>query len=109
MRLVDLPAALSARTYSSDVDVVLEVEDRRCPWNEGRWRLTGGTGGATCTRTDDPADLVLGARDLGAAYLGGTSLRELAGAGRVTGAPDTLQATSHAFGSDLAPWCPVVF
>jgi predicted acetyltransferase len=109
VRLVDLPAALSARSYSSDVDVVLDVEDRRCPWNEGRWRLTGGTGGATCTRTDDPADLTLGARDLGAAYLGGTSLRELAGAGRVTGAPDQLQATSHAFGSDLAPWCPVVF
>jgi predicted acetyltransferase len=109
VRLVDLPAALSARSYSSDVDVVLDVEDRRCPWNEGRWRLTGGTGGGTCTRTDDAADLTLGARDLGAAYLGGTSLRELAGAGRVTGTPDKLQATSHAFGSDLAPWCPVVF
>jgi hypothetical protein len=36
-------------------------------------------------------------------------LRALAGAGRVTGAPDKLQATSHAFGSDLAPWCPVIF
>lgn len=109
VRLVDLPAALARRSYSTDIDVVLEVDDPRCPWNAGRWRLTGGTGGATCARTDDPADLSLGARELGAAYLGGTSLVELAAAGRVSGSAEPLRATSRAFGTDPAPWCPVVF
>ena len=109
VRLVDLPAALAARTYSADVDLVLDVADPRCPWNEGRWRLAGGTGGATCTRTDDSADLRLGARELGAAYLGGTTLTELAMAGRVDGDRPALAAASAAFASVPAPWCPIVF
>ena len=109
VRLVDLAGALSARTYATDVDLVLDVTDARCPWNAGRWRLTGGTGGATCTRSDDTADLALDVRELGAAYLGGTSLTELAGAGRVGGDPAALQAATTAFTHSPAPWCPVVF
>ncbi len=109
VRLVDLAEALGARTYSADVDLVLDVADASCPWNAGRWRLSGGTDGATCTRTDDDADLTLDVRELGAAYLGGTSLTELAGAGRVTGSPDALQAATTAFAHSPAPWCPVVF
>jgi predicted acetyltransferase len=109
VRLVDLPAALSARTYATDVDVVLDVVDERCPWNAGRWRLSGGTAGASCTRTDDDADLILDVRELGAAYLGGTSLVELAGTGRVTGSEAVLRAATAAFGHSPAPWVPVVF
>ena len=41
VRLVDVGAALEARTYQAPVDVVFEVEDAFCPWNAGRWRLTG--------------------------------------------------------------------
>ncbi len=109
VRLVDVDAALTARTYSSDVDLVLDVADARCPWNAGRWRLTGGPGGATCTRTDDPADLTMDVRELGAAYLGSTSLVELAAAGRVRGSATTLQAATTAFAHSPAAWCPVVF
>jgi predicted acetyltransferase len=50
VRLVDVPAALAARCYAAPVDVVLEVVDEFCPWNAGRWRLTGGPDGATCWR-----------------------------------------------------------
>ena len=78
-RLVDVAPALGARTYASDPDVVLEVSDAFCPWNAGRYRLAGGG----CERTQDEPDLALDASALGAAYLGGTTLRELAGAGRV--------------------------
>ncbi len=39
--------------------------------------------GATCTRTTDSADVSLSSTELGAAYLGGTSLGTLARAGRV--------------------------
>ncbi|NUK09616.1 GNAT family N-acetyltransferase, partial [Streptomyces lunaelactis] len=80
VRLVEVGAALEARTYRTPVDVVMDVEDDFCPWNAGRWRLTGDAKGASCKRTEDDADLTLSVRELGAAYLGGISLSALAGA-----------------------------
>ncbi|MFF1506018.1 GNAT family N-acetyltransferase [Streptomyces sp. NPDC058326] len=107
VRLVDVGAALEARTYQAPVDVVFEVEDAFCPWNEGRWRLTGDAKGATCVRTEDTADVALSVRELGAAYLGGTSLVSLAAAGRVRELREgALVEASVAFGSPVAPWLP---
>ncbi|MFE9738208.1 GNAT family N-acetyltransferase [Streptomyces sp. NPDC006477] len=106
-RLVEVGAALEARTYQAPVDVVLEVEDAFCPWNEGRWRLTGDRKGAACVRTSEPADLSLSVRELGSAYLGGTSLVSLAAAGRVRELREgSLVEASVAFGSPVAPWLP---
>ncbi|MFF4744225.1 GNAT family N-acetyltransferase [Streptomyces sp. NPDC001268] len=106
-RLVDVGAALAARTYRTPVDVVFEVEDAFCPWNEGRWRLSGDAKGGACERTAGPADLALNVRDLGAAYLGGMTLSSLAGAGRVRELRGgALAEASTAFGSDQAPWLP---
>ncbi|MFB7243071.1 GNAT family N-acetyltransferase [Streptomyces populi] len=107
VRLVDVGAALEARTYQAPVDVVFEVEDSFCPWNEGRWRLTGDAKGAVCARTEDAPDLALSVRELGAAYLGGVSLASLAAAGRVRELRGgALAEASTAFTSTLAPWLP---
>ncbi|MFE1589015.1 GNAT family N-acetyltransferase [Streptomyces sp. NPDC058737] len=107
VRLVDVGAALAARTYQAPVDVVFEVEDAFCPWNAGRWRLSGDAKGASCERTADAADLVLSVRELGAAYLGGVSLASLGAAGRVREVRSgALAAASVGFGSDVAPWLP---
>ncbi|MFF3684727.1 GNAT family N-acetyltransferase [Streptomyces sp. NPDC002187] len=107
VRLVELGAALEARTYRTPVDVVFDVRDDFCPWNEGRWRLSGDSKGASCKRTDGNADLALSVRELGAAYLGGVSLTSLAGAGRVRELREgALAEASMAFGSDVAPWLP---
>ncbi|QUI31755.1 GNAT family N-acetyltransferase [Streptomyces alfalfae] len=107
VRLVDVGAALAARAYQMPLDVVLDVDDAFCPWNAGRWRLTGDAKGASCERTEDAADLALSVRELGAAYLGGTSLSSLAGAGRVRELRQgALAEASPAFGSDVAPWLP---
>ncbi|MCG7204709.1 GNAT family N-acetyltransferase [Streptomyces arenae] len=107
VRLVDVGAALAARTYQAPVDVVLEVDDAFCPWNSGRWRLTGDSKGASCERTTDTAELALSVRELGAAYLGGVSLRSLARAGRVRELrPGSLAEASMAFGSPSVPWLP---
>lgn len=108
VRLVDVAAALEARGYRTPVDVVLEVEDAFCPWNEGRWRLTAGADGAvTCRRTADEPELALSAADLGAAYLGGVSLTMLAGAGKVRELREgALAPAALAFSSDVQPWCP---
>jgi predicted acetyltransferase len=110
VRLVDVDRALAGRRYATAVDVVFEVADPFCPWNAGRWRLTAGPDGASCHRTDAPADLALTSTELGAAYLGGTTLATLAAAGRVhelrRGA---LLATSVAFAAAQQPYCPEVF
>ncbi|MFE1438984.1 GNAT family N-acetyltransferase [Streptomyces sp. NPDC058739] len=107
VRLVDVGAALGARTYQAPVDVVFEVEDAFCPWNEGRWRLSGDPKGAVCERTADAADLTLSVRELGAVYLGGVSLAALAAAGRVRELREgALAEAATAFGSAVAPWLP---
>jgi predicted acetyltransferase len=107
LRLVDVAAALEARTYQTPMDAVFEVEDAFCPWNTGRWRLTGDAKGASCVRTTDAADLALSIRELGAAYLGGVSLASLASAGRVRELRHgTLAEAASAFGSVAAPWLP---
>ncbi|MBP2041454.1 putative acetyltransferase [Streptomyces avidinii] len=108
VRLVDLAAALEARTYGAPADVVLAVTDAFCPWNEGRWRLVvDAKGVARCTRTEEPADLELSVRELGSAYLGGITLTSLAAAGLVRELrPGALTETSRAFAGDVAPWLP---
>jgi predicted acetyltransferase len=109
-RVVDLPAALAARRYASEVDVVFEVADPLLPGNAGRWRLAGGPAGATCERTGAAPDLAADITDLGAAYLGGTSLGALARAGRVRELrPGTLNPASTAFGWHRLPAAPEVF
>jgi predicted acetyltransferase len=113
VRVVDLPRALTGRSYATDVDVVLDVSDRTCPWNAGTWRLTA-TGGPTpdarCEQTDDEADISLDVVHLGAAYLGGTALTELALAGGpVEHRPGALTEVTAAFAHFPAPWTPWVF
>ncbi|HEX9999479.1 MAG TPA: GNAT family N-acetyltransferase, partial [Actinoplanes sp.] len=101
IRLIDLPTALEARRYTAPLDVVLEVTDPLLTRNSGRWRLTGGDGKTTCVRTGDQPDLACTVTELGAAYLGGTSLAALAAAGRVRQLTDNLP--SVAFGWNRQP------
>jgi predicted acetyltransferase len=110
VRIVDLPRALASRRYAVDVDVVLDVTDALLPQNTGRWRLTGGPAGATCTATDAPADLACSTPELGSAYLGGASLSSLAASGRVRElTPGTLASASAAFGWHRLPAAIEVF
>jgi predicted acetyltransferase len=110
VRLVDVPAALRSRTYARPVDVVLEVADPICAWNDGRWHLVADGDQVTCEPTDARADLSMSVTELGAAYLGGTALHDLGTAGRVDEhTPGALATASTAFHSSPAPWCPFVF
>jgi predicted acetyltransferase len=111
VRLVDVPAALSGRSYSCPVDTVIEVRDDLLPGNAGRWRLhAADSGAASCERTAAAADVSLGIRELSSAYLGGTRIGSLAGAGMVAehraGAVARLSA---AMAWDPSPWCPGTF
>jgi predicted acetyltransferase len=111
IRLVDVDRALVQRGYSAPVDTVFEITDVFCPWNQGRWRLVAdASGAATVRRTTQDPDLVLDVTDLGAVFLGGVRLTDLAAAGRVTElTPGSLVRTSRAFIGDQAPHCLEVF
>ena len=110
VRLADVGRALAGRAYAQPVEVVLDVRDEFCPWNAGRWRLSGDASGAVCAPTTDAPDLALSSTELGAAYLGGPTLAGLGAAGLVTEvSPGALAAASRAFAGDRPPWCPEVF
>lgn len=111
IRLIDLPAALSQRRYSRELDVVVEVTDELLPGNAGRWRLRADAKGeGTCERTTQAPDLLLPVQALGAGYLGGARLGALAAAGQVAQErPGALAELSAAMSWDPAPWCPQIF
>ncbi len=107
VRLVDVARALAERHYSSPLDLVLDVEDEFCPWNTGRFRLHADGDDVTCERSTDPADLRLTAADLGAAYLGGTTLCSLAASGLVEEVKaGAVVSASHAFRTPREPFYP---
>ncbi|QGN33466.1 GNAT family N-acetyltransferase [Microlunatus sp. Gsoil 973] len=109
-RIVDVPAALQARTYSDDLDLVIQIVDRFLPDAGGRFRIQAGVDGATVARTDDAPDLTLSARQLAAGYLGGTPFSAFARAGLVEEhTPGAVRAATSAFRSDRAPFCPDFF
>jgi predicted acetyltransferase len=109
IRMLDVPAALTARTYATEGSLVLEVADP-LGYGTGRFRLDAGADGATCSPTTDDADLTVPIGALGAAYLGGLGWARLAAAGWVdehrAGAVDRAAAL---FTASRAPWCAFTF
>jgi len=80
VRLLDVERALGSRTYApAHGRVVVEVHDPVFPANDGAFAVEA----AGAARVEDEPDLVATIDGLSAAYLGGTSWRELAAAGRV--------------------------
>jgi predicted acetyltransferase len=105
VRLVDVGAALTARSYGPG-ELVVELADAFCPWNEGRWRISADA----VDRTDAAPDLRLDAETLGAVYLGGFGFRQLADALRVEELREGAVARADAlFVRERAPWCPEIF
>ncbi|MFI5052858.1 MAG: GNAT family N-acetyltransferase [Acidimicrobiia bacterium] len=110
VRVVDVAAALGARTYGVEDALVIELVDPFRPANSGRWRVEGGPGGATCAPTDTDPDLELAAPDLGALYLGGVAASTLAAAQRVEERTDgALRRADQFFGVQPLPWCTTHF
>lgn len=103
VRLVDVGAALAARSYDGDGDVVVAVGDPFCPWNDARFSLDG-------SKTTAPADLRLDVDALGSAYLGGFTVGQLARAGRVEElTPGAVERADALFRTGRAPWTPEIF
>jgi predicted acetyltransferase len=108
-RLLDLPAALGARRALTAGRVVAEVADRQ-GYATGTWSLDLGPDGAEVKPTDESAEVALPVEALGAAFLGGRSVRRLHEAGWVdehtVGAVDRLDAL---LSTPTAPWSPTTY
>jgi len=105
-RLVDVPAALQARTYAADVDVVIAVSDPLLRHNDSVFRVQAGPDGADVSAARRRADVSLSVRDLGAIYLGGVSLSSLHAAGLVAEhKAGAIAAITAAFAAPRPPFC----
>ena len=107
VRLVDLPAALTARKYAADGGVTFDVvSDPLFGDNVGTWTIADGGVRRSRRRPDVRLDI----QAFGAAYLGGFSFAQLARAERVEEASRGGLARADAlFRTDAAPWCPENF
>jgi predicted acetyltransferase len=106
VRLVDVGAALSARSYLTGHSVVVEVADGFCPWNAGRWSISGDG----VKRTENAPELRCDVTALGSVYLGGFTWAQLARALRVEEVRRGGIARADAlFRAECAPWCPEIF
>jgi predicted acetyltransferase len=108
-RVLDVPAALSARRYRVEGTLVLAITDPQ-GLAGGNYELSGGPDGAQCSASGRCADVSMPVDTLGAILLGGYSLRQLARAGRAredrAGALDTADAM---FSTSAPPWCSTWF
>jgi predicted acetyltransferase len=103
LRLVDVGAALAARTWAQEGDLVLAVTDCFCPWNEASFCLGG-------SKTASTPELRLDVADLASANPGAFSFAELGRAGRVQElAGGAIGRADAFFRTDRAPWCPEIF
>ena len=109
VRLFDVPRALEARTWEREGGVVLEVVDDELD-APLRLALETSADGATCRPTDRSPDLTLPVAALGAAYLGGTRLRDVViGTGADEHRPGALAEADALFLTADEPWCSTFF
>jgi predicted acetyltransferase len=103
-RVLDVPSALSARRYGTELDVVLDVRD---PFLDrgGRFRLRGGPEGAECVPAADGVAPVasIEIRALGSLLLGGADAGSLARAGLLAAEPAVVRRIATAFRGERAP------
>jgi predicted acetyltransferase len=114
LRLVDVRAALEARTYAGTGRLTLDVTDAFLPSNAGRWtvEVADDRGAASVTSAADAAtpDIALDVADLATVYLGAFTFADLARAGRARECRDgAIAGADRLFATPAAPWCSTMF
>ena len=107
LRLIDVGAALSARSTAGTAPVTFDVSaDPIFPDNVGAWTVADGA----ARRSKRRADIRLDVQALACAYLGGFTFAELARAGRVEEvARGGIARADALYRVDRKPWCPEIF
>ena len=115
VRILDVEAALSARTYEHSGEVVLGVDDPFRSATSGRYRLVVKDDGVgSCERIgslhDGDADAFVGIDGLGALYLGDWRPSQLELGGRLRpSSDDALDRLDRVFASRRSPFCTTEF
>ncbi|MET0729443.1 MAG: GNAT family N-acetyltransferase [Acidimicrobiales bacterium] len=108
-RLLDVPAAFTARRSSVPGAAVIEVEDH-LGYGAGRWAIEVGPDAGSAALTDRRADVRMSIAALGSLYFGGHTARRLADAGWIheleEGAVDRVSAV---LATPAAPWSTTSF
>ena len=115
VRILDVKAALEARSYSAHGNIVLELTDP-LGFAEGRYLLEISDDGAGTVEElfgdapENAAVIALSVNELGALYLGGVSAVTLTRAGRITEVRDgSATAVDASFRSAVTPWLSTWF
>lgn len=90
LRILDVPRALTARPWTADDSLVLEVDDPQ-GHAAGRFRVTTSDGVATVSPTDERSEVRLTAETLASLYLSAVPVQQLRRAGRVGGADEAVR------------------
>ena len=102
VRILDVDAALTARTYGAAADsVTIGVHDPMFPANTGAWTISA-TAPNAATR---PSDVEVDIGTLSAAYLGAVSWHDLAVIGAVTASIESLTQLDALFAVRPTPFC----
>ena len=101
LKVLDVAGLFGGRTYAGDDVVVVDAGEL------GRWAIGGAT---RCEPSDAPAEVSMSPVELGAISLGGTAVRPLVAAGRVTEhAPGAAVRLARLLASDPPPYCTTHF
>ncbi|KZX21370.1 GNAT family N-acetyltransferase [Rathayibacter tanaceti] len=103
LRILDVAAAFSARPWTTDDALVVDVTDE-LGLADGRYRITAADGSGRVERTGEAADLALDVADLGSLLLGSVRPSTLARAGsvRIAGDPERVD---RFFAAIATPYC----
>lgn len=110
LRILDVPAVLDARGYTTDGRIEFEVDD---PYGyaSGRFELTVQDGVGRVTKLAEPSGapaLTLGVPELSAIYLGGAKSSTLVGAGRIReSAPGAAALADGLLRSETTPFLSI--
>jgi predicted acetyltransferase len=107
--ILDVTAALEARTYEQDGSVRFTVTNAYRTDVEGSYELVIDTGVGSCERVAGDTDISVDLDVLGALYLGGGDTLAYRAAGRVRGDAGTVALMNALFRTAQQPWCNEVF
>lgn len=108
LRILDMPVALSARTYEEDGTITIGVVDEFLD-RDGVVRLDVRDGRGTCSPSTDEPDVTLSVSDLSSLYLGRPSAIAKGRAGRISGDPSAVRTLDRLMRTAQAPFCAEVF
>ena len=102
VRILDVDAALRARTYgASNRPVTIAVHDPMFAGNCASWRVASDG----VERLDEPADVSVDIATLSAAYLGAVSWHDLAAIGATDASDAVVDRLDSLFVSHATPFC----